>query len=265
MLVMGLFLVGTDVFSLILGEGRYMMPLNGANDDFRTMNMATVRIEATSVPATAVPEPTSVPIETSTVEPTTVQADSTKQAPEPTATTQPTAVPTSTLAPTVAPTATPEPTATQTAIPEPTVAPWPAYVEEVIAETLAQEMLEFPAALEKGSDRLQSDEAIAAWVEYIGGVRLFSEDGFQIEEFCSDGTGSTVYLSGAREFAGATFTYEVISDPGGSWNTAIASIIFSDAVLHDVKTRNSAKAERFTLAGPGTLNYFNAYVSPACD
>ncbi len=74
------------------------------------------------------------------------------------------------------------------------------------------------------AERLSREEGVDLWVEYLNDSRVTAEGDATIVDFCGDGTG--YFLRTARglgisalQMAGLTFTWEIVGDPGGRWNS----------------------------------------------
>ncbi|MDA1279589.1 MAG: hypothetical protein O3B95_06035 [Chloroflexi bacterium] len=132
------------------------------------------------------------------------------------------------------------------------------------SETRAQPVAEFPAEIAQGAERLDSDEVLAHWREFLAGTRQIVFKGSLIMEWCSNGKGTWVYEVGTPAFTGATFDYEVVSDPGGSWNTIVAIVKLHDPKLFDLMNYAGGNGFRVGLAPSGVLEDWEAYDSPTC-
>ncbi|MCH8910702.1 MAG: hypothetical protein IH867_08180 [Chloroflexi bacterium] len=162
------------------------------------------------------------------------------------------------------PTETPVPAATAEPTGEPTVELTQDLADEIIAITKSQPVVEFPAAIMKGAERLDSDQVKAEWAEFLSGSRTFALNGV-IFDWCSDGSGTWVYEVGDPGFTGAKFDWELVSDPGGSWNTIIVVIRLRDQKLYDLMNYAGGDGFRLALAPPDQGGSFSAFKSPDCD
>jgi hypothetical protein len=167
---------------------------------------------------------------------------------------------------------TPAPVPTETPVPTPTVEPTAEPKAELTQEqadkfrsdTRAQPVAEFPASLLKGAERLDSDEALAAWAEFLTGTRQIVFNGALIIDWCDGKSGVWVYEVGTSAFTGAKFDFELKSDPGGSWNTIIAVVKLHDKKLFDLMNYAGGDGFRIGLAPSGVLDDWEAYESPGC-
>jgi hypothetical protein len=76
---------------------------------------------------------------------------------------------------------------------------------QMSAEVLAQPVVEFPAAISKGSEPLSDEEVLAEWTEYlVGGVFTLFEDTL-FWGFCDGGLGTWIVESGSPHLTGAKF------------------------------------------------------------
>ena len=168
------------------------------------------------------------------------------------------------VTPAPVPTETPVPTATAEPTAEPTVQLNQDLADEIIAITKSLPVVEFPAAIMKGAERLDSDQVKAEWAEFLSGSRTFALNGV-IFDWCSDGSGTWVYEVGTPGFTGAKFDWELVSDPGGSWNTIIVVIRLRDQKLYDLMNYAGGDGFRLGLAPPDQGGSFSAFKSPDCD
>ncbi len=164
------------------------------------------------------------------------------------------------------PTETPIPTPTMepTIPPEPTVGLSDDAVEKLKAETTSQPMVEFPSSMMKGSTPLGSDEALAHWEEFISGTRSFAFNDSLLWEVCSGGEGTWLYEVGSPAFTGAKFEWELKSDAGGSWNSAIIVIKMQDQNLFDLMNYAGGDGLRVGLPVPKAGEPSGYYESATC-
>ncbi len=131
-----------------------------------------------------------------------------------------------------------------------------------------------PAALERESPRLSSDEVTELWNQFIGGsVQVDNVSAQRFFELCSDGTGryldwwTPALTLTPNGLDGETFTWKVFKDRGGSWNSGKMEFTPDDSSLDLVL---SATNFAFARDGGAWVSVFPGiefivFDSPNCD
>lgn len=162
------------------------------------------------------------------------------------------------------PTETPVPTATVQPTLEPTIVLTQDVADNLLATTKEQPAIEFPAAISKGADALESDAVISTWTDFLTGARHVALNETIIHEFCSDGTGTWVWESGTPGFTGQKFDWELVSDPGATWRSVIVIVKMHDQKLYDLLNYSGGDGWRLGLSQPNQYNEWQSYESPDC-
>ncbi|MEE8045507.1 MAG: hypothetical protein V3T49_01570 [Dehalococcoidia bacterium] len=162
------------------------------------------------------------------------------------------------------PTETPVPTATVEPTPEPTADLTDELAAKFVSDTKAGAMVDFPSELTKGSERIDDDQVLAHWEDFISGTRSFAFSEGLIIEWCSGGEGTWVYEVGTPAFTGAKFDYELRSDPGSSWNSIVVIVKMREKKLFDLMNYAGGDGFRIGLAAPKPGDPSGYHTSPDC-